>query len=57
MTNAPERKLVAFAAVFTVSDVGRSLEFYLGWLGFREFFRWAIRPATPSWNAMPSRCI
>ena len=39
MTNAPERKLVAFAAVFTVSDVGRSLEFYLGRLGFREFFR------------------
>ena len=28
MTNAPERKLVAFAAVFTVSDVGRSLEFW-----------------------------
>ena len=45
MTNAPERKLVAFAAVFTVSDVGRSLEFYLGRLGFREFFRLGDPPS------------
>ncbi len=45
MTNAPERKLVAFAAVFTVRDVGRSLEFYLGWLGFREFFRLGDPPS------------
>ncbi len=31
--------LVSFAAVFTVSDVGRSLDFYLHRLGFGEFFR------------------
>jgi hypothetical protein len=45
MTNAPARKLLAFAAVFTVSDVGRSLEFYLGQLGFREFFRLGDPPS------------
>jgi len=39
MTSSEPRKLVAFAAVFTVSDVGRSLEFYLRQLGFQEFFR------------------
>ena len=39
MTNAPERKLVAFTVVFTVIDVGLSLEFYRGRLGFRESFR------------------
>jgi len=30
---------VAFAAVFPVSDVLRSLDFCLGRLGFREHFR------------------
>jgi len=39
MTNAESRRLVAFAAVFTVNDVGRSLDFYLHQLGFREFYR------------------
>ena len=39
MTRAEARTLVAFAAVFTVSDVERSLQFYVGHLGFREFFR------------------
>ena len=39
MTNAPVRQLVAFAAVFTVSDVARSLKYYLNRLDFREFFR------------------
>jgi predicted enzyme related to lactoylglutathione lyase len=39
MTKPPARKLLAFAAAFTVSDVGHSLQFYLGHLGFHEFFR------------------
>jgi len=39
MPNNAPRMLVAFAAVFTVSDVARSLYFYLQQLGFREFFR------------------
>lgn len=39
MTNTFARKLVAFTSVFTVNDVNRSLEFYLGHLGFSEFFR------------------
>jgi len=39
LTNAPARSLVAFAAVFPVSDVLRSLDFCLGRLGFREHFR------------------
>jgi uncharacterized glyoxalase superfamily protein PhnB len=39
MSHAEPRKLVAFAAVFTVNDVGESLETYLQQLGFREFFR------------------
>ena len=32
-------RLAAFAAVFTVRDLGRSLAFYTGELGFREQFR------------------
>jgi len=39
MADPEARQLVAFAAVFTVSDVGRSLGFYLRQLGFRESFR------------------
>ena len=31
---------------FTACNVAHSLHFHLGWLGFREFFRTAIRPAT-----------
>jgi uncharacterized glyoxalase superfamily protein PhnB len=34
-----ERELHAFAAVFTVGNVGRSLEFYVARLAFREHFR------------------
>ena len=45
MTNAASRKLVAFAAVFTVRDVGRSLDYYRGRLGFREFFRLGDPPS------------
>jgi hypothetical protein len=45
MTNATGRKLVAFAAVFTVGDVSRSLEFYLTRLGYREFFRLGDPPS------------
>ena len=43
MTNA--RQLVAFAAVFTVSDVGASLTFYLERLGFHECFRLGDPPS------------
>ena len=45
MTNTSGRKLIAFAAVFTVNDVARSLEFYLGRLGFKEFFRLGDPPS------------
>jgi hypothetical protein len=45
MTKPPARQLLAFAAVFTVSDVGRSLEFYLNRLGFHEFFRLGDPPS------------
>jgi catechol 2,3-dioxygenase-like lactoylglutathione lyase family enzyme len=45
MTNAADRKLVAFAAVFTVRDVGRSLDYYGARLGFREFFRLGDPPS------------
>ena len=41
---APVR-LNAFAAVFTVADVGASLSFYLGRLGFREHFRLGDPPS------------
>lgn len=39
MASPGPAKLTAFAAVFTIGDVARSLEFYLGVLGFREHFR------------------
>jgi catechol 2,3-dioxygenase-like lactoylglutathione lyase family enzyme len=39
MTTIPPVKLQAFAAVFTVGDVGRSLPFFCDRLGFREHFR------------------
>ena len=45
MTNKQDRALAAFAAVFTVSDVGRSLALYLGRLGFREFLRLGDPPS------------
>jgi catechol 2,3-dioxygenase-like lactoylglutathione lyase family enzyme len=45
MTNTSDRKLIAFAAVSTVNDVARSLEFYLGRLGFKEFFRLGDPPS------------
>ena len=38
-------KLNAFAAVFTVRDVGASLGFFLGRLGFREHFRLGDPPS------------
>jgi hypothetical protein len=39
MTQTESRKLTAFAAIFTVTDVGRSLEFYVQKPGFLVFFR------------------
>lgn len=39
MTQTEPSALQAFAAVFTVSDVGRGMEFYRRALGFREYFR------------------
>lgn len=45
MTNASDRKLVAFAAVFTVRDVGHSLAYYCKDLGFHEFFRLGDPPS------------
>jgi len=39
MTRPETGKLVAFSAVLTVSDVGRSLQFFLDRLGFLEHFR------------------
>jgi hypothetical protein len=55
MTNASERMLVAFAAVFTVSNVGRSLGCYLGRLGFRKFFRLTVY-ALDSMTIDPIEC-
>jgi hypothetical protein len=45
MTNAPERRLVAFAAVFTVGDVACSQRFYLDRLGFRTQFQLGDPPS------------
>src|SRR5260370_40737644 len=45
MTMAPPVGLNAFAAVFTVGDVGTSLRFFVDRLGFREHFRMGDPPS------------
>jgi hypothetical protein len=45
MTEPALRKLVAFAAVFTVSEIVPSRDFYLNRLGFRVFFELGDPPS------------
>ena len=47
MTEAARYKLEVVAPIFPVTDVGRSLEYYVEQLSFTIAFQWADRPEDP----------